>query len=130
MGMKNFLCTAALLALTLSAHAQSLVVLDLGTLGGPTSGATAINNATRITRQADTRPGITAPGPVRAFLWNQGMSDLGSLGGNFSISTAISSATNLNPERVVGFSTIPGEASTHAFLVNGNSLLDLHPRGS
>ena len=125
--MKNFLCTAALLALTLSAHAQSLVALDLGTLGGPTSGATAINNTTRITGQADTSRSTT-----NAFLWNPltSMNGLGSLGGNFSISTAISSPTTINPERVVGFSTILGERSTHAFLVNGTSLLDLHPHGS
>ena len=129
--MKNFLCTAALLALTLSAHAQSLVVLDLGTLGGPTSGATAINNVTRVTGQADTLPGANTPGPVRAFSWNQGtgMSNLGSLGGKLSISTAISNATTGLPEAIVGFSTLSGESVTRAFLVRSNSLLNLGTLG-
>ena len=122
--MKNLLYIAALLTLTASAHAQTqnFIVVDLGTLGGPTSGATALSNATHVTGQADTQPG-----PVRAFAWNAGtgMSNLGSLGGKFSVSTAISNATTINPERVVGFSTLVGDSVTHAFLVNSTSLIDL-----
>ena len=58
---------------------------DLGTLGGPTSRAAALNDRGQIVGDA-----ATASGETHAFLWQHGvMRDRGTLGGTFSTATAI-----------------------------------------
>jgi probable HAF family extracellular repeat protein len=60
-------------------------VTDLGTLGGASSGANAINNRGQVVGGSlNATPDPTNPGSteLRAFLWQDGvMSDLGTLGG-------------------------------------------------
>jgi probable HAF family extracellular repeat protein len=69
---------------------------DLGTLGGSSSWATAINPSGQVVGQSE-----TARGDEHAFFWEKGvMTDLGTLGGDRSL------AFGINPAgQVVGFST-------------------------
>src|SRR5262249_30943758 len=71
-------------------------VTDLGTLGGPTSTATAINNSGQVAGSADLANGLT-----HAFLFTAGkMTDLGGLPGyNFTTATAINDSG-----QVIGYS--------------------------
>ena len=58
---------------------------DLGTLGGTTSYATAINDRGQVVGNSPTIAGVT-----HAFLYGDGaMTDLGTLGGTTSYATAI-----------------------------------------
>ena len=56
-------------------------MIDLGTLGGASSGAEAVNDSGQVVGGSQ-----TASGANHAFLWTQagGMVDLGTLGGTFS----------------------------------------------
>jgi probable HAF family extracellular repeat protein len=61
-----------------AAVAQTYTLIELGTLGGSTSTANAINNANQIVGWS-----VTAEGATHPFLWSAGvLSDLGSLGSN------------------------------------------------
>jgi len=88
----------------------------LGTLGGPTSFATAVNENGDIVGQSD-----TSSLSQNAFLLTAGssqMQDLGSLG-------HLSSATGVNDsDEVVGFS-FNGSSQEHAFLWQGGVMRDL-----
>ena len=92
---------------SLSAFAQrlDLTLIDLGTLGGDTSGAGAINARGQVVGSSATGTGF------HAFLWQHGtMRDLGTLGGPFSEAVAINARG-----QVVGRSeTATGES--HAVL--------------
>jgi len=69
---------AVSLAVVGSAAAQTYTVVDLGTLGGSPSTASAINNANQIVGWS-----VNAEQATRPFLWSHGvLSDLGSLGPN------------------------------------------------
>lgn len=92
-------------------------VTDLGTLGGNYSIACDINNLGQIAGTS-----VTTNGNRRAFLWENGlMKSLGILGGSSSGATAIN-----DNGYVVGSSTVADESNdSHAFLWNGNSMVDL-----
>lgn len=78
------------------------VVRDLGTLGGTSSSARAVNSAGVIVGTSNV-PGSTLP---HAFVWKNGvMSDLGALAGGYSEATAIN-----DDGVIVGWSTIKSGA--------------------
>jgi len=94
-------------------------VVDLGTLGGSSSMATAINNAGFIVGQADTSSGASHP-----FLYNPAtasMQDLGTLGGATGSATCINAAG-----QVVGWATA-GNNIPRPFLWTSNGMADLTP---
>jgi probable HAF family extracellular repeat protein len=96
----------------------SYSVTDIGTLGGSTSQAIAINKAGVVTGTSD------LPGDIdsHVFVWTSsgGIKDLGTLGGSFAVGTGINSAGN-----VVGYSLLSNNV-THAFLyTSAGGLQDL-----
>jgi probable HAF family extracellular repeat protein len=114
---------------------QSGKVTDLGTLGGPSSIALALNERGQIVGSADTktrdRNGVWIQ---HAFLWQSGkMSDLGTLGGAYAASCG---AVDVNEHRqVVGAcwsNTISfGQCGNgqHAFLWQNGKMRDLGTLG-
>jgi probable HAF family extracellular repeat protein len=95
------------------------VMIDIGTLSGPSGTAQAINDKCEVVGVSD-----TAQGDQHAFLWKEGrMSDLGTLGGYGSAAVAIN-----NNGQIVGVSdTAAGER--HAFLWQGGHMTDLGTLG-
>jgi probable HAF family extracellular repeat protein len=93
--------------------------IDLGTLGGPTAAATAINAAGQIVGYSTNKAGKT-----RAFLWAKGtLRGLGHLGGGHSWAYGINKAG-----QVVGKSlTASGEY--HAFIWTNGVMKDLGTLG-
>jgi probable HAF family extracellular repeat protein len=82
-------------------------VQDLGTLGGTTSRATALDAGTVVGESG------TAGGDTHAFAYDRRtgrLTDLGSLGGTSSTAIAV------RGRYVVGNSTTPGDAATHGFV--------------
>jgi probable HAF family extracellular repeat protein len=108
-------CTLSFLALLApAASAQDYTVIDLGTLGGKSSGAFAINANGQITGTAR-----TAAGHQHAFLYQNGtMQDLGTLGGKSSAGLAI----NIKGQ-ITGYANTADEIQ-HAFMYDG-SMTDL-----
>ncbi len=97
-------------------------VVDLGTLGGSSSMATAINNAGLIVGQADTSSGASHP-----FLYNPAtasMQDLGTFGGATGSANAINSAG-----QIVGWATASNNIP-QPFLWSGSGLTNLTPAGA
>ena len=96
-------------------------IAALGTLGGPSSWANAINNNQQIAGASYIDDDI-----LHAFLYEQGaMRDIGSLGG------AITEARGLNDAGwVVGYSTyaddVPGIDFSSAFLYRDSAMFDLN----
>jgi probable HAF family extracellular repeat protein len=90
-------------------------VLDLGTLGGSTAGASAVNNAGQVIGASSLPgdpPGIPGVDPfTHAFLWSRdtGMIDLGTLGGTRSGAAAI------NERGQVAGNSYTSNGDTHAF---------------
>jgi probable HAF family extracellular repeat protein len=108
----------------------SSTVLDLGTLGGTYSNASAVNSSGQVVGMAYTAAGA---GYSHAFLWQNGaMTDLGTLGGAFSSAGDINDAG-----QIVGSSrTTADPTASHAFLwtptiANGTSgsMIDLGTLG-
>jgi probable HAF family extracellular repeat protein len=96
-------------------------MINIGTLGGTVSGATAINESNQVvgdsTLSSDNQT-------FHAFLFSGGsMIDLGSLGGN-SIAFGINQSG-----KVVGFSYLPGGTIFHGFLWNAGVMSDLGTLG-
>lgn len=88
----------------------SSIVLDLGTLGGTYSDASAVNASGQVVGMSYTAAGA---GSSHAVLWQNGaMTDLGTLGG------ATSSAGDINAAgQIVGSSRITADSTVnHAFL--------------
>ena len=108
-------------------------MIDIGTLGGGYAQAYAINDAGYITGASQTQ-GMGPMARTHAFIYrapsgpylrSQRMVDLGVLGGFFSSGMAINSYNH-----VVGFSTIgTDDWRVHAFLHNGNKMIDLGSLG-
>jgi len=94
-----------------NAQAWPYTVIDLGTLGGTSSAATAINATGQVTGSA-----TTSNGAEHAFLYSSdgGMIDLGSLGGKNSSGHAINAAG-----QVTGFATT-SDGAEHAFLYSSD----------
>jgi probable HAF family extracellular repeat protein len=89
------------------AAAGQYLVQEIGTLGGNTSVATAINDAGQVIGFS-----TTAAGSQHAFLFSNGvLQDLGTLGGSASTATALNGAG-----QVVGFSLLPDDQACRAFL--------------
>jgi probable HAF family extracellular repeat protein len=89
---------------------------DLGTLGGPNSSGSGVNDNGQVT-------GWGIVGTVTyAFLWDPvtGMRDLGTLGGILSFSSGINASG-----QVTGFSET-ADGLGHAFLWDGMSMFDLN----
>lgn len=110
---------AAILAGKAAEHALLLSAarfIDLGTLGGRTSFATAVNDANVVVGTS-----ATAAGANHAFLWERGvMQDLGTLpGGTLSQAQSVNRAG-----QVAGFAGVAGGAN-HAFLFDGGTMSDL-----
>jgi probable HAF family extracellular repeat protein len=90
-----------------SAGSPAFLAVDLGTLGGSTSSANAVNNSGLVVGDSM----IAHVADSHAFLWTPagGMVDLGTLGGTFSSAVAV----NTNGQ-VAGYSTTR-DGAWHAF---------------
>jgi probable HAF family extracellular repeat protein len=95
------------------------VAVDVGTFGGALSQAYGINSAGHVTGFAHV-PSQDA----HAFRYDGALNDLGTLGGKVSIGNAINVA-----DHVVGQSSLPGDAVSHAFLHDGQTMIDLGSLG-
>jgi probable HAF family extracellular repeat protein len=98
----------------------SYSTIDLGTLGGTSSNAGAVNGVGQVIGQSS-----TAVGYNHAFLWQNGsMTDLGTLGG------LRSGAADINDSgQIVGLSTPTGSTVNHAFLWQNGGMSDLGTLG-
>ncbi len=98
--------------------------IDLGTLGGPQSSATAINDRGTVIGWSETRSCA-----MHGFVWQQGkMVDLGTLGGPETAPVAID-----DRDQVVGWSSLRGSTASsprqHASLWQNGRMTDLGTLG-
>jgi probable HAF family extracellular repeat protein len=97
------------------ATAKTYTAVDLGTLGGMRTYATAINAAGKVVGGSDLPSGDT-----HAFIWEKGViSDLGTLGGRYSDAFGINERG-----QVVGVSET-AKGNKHAFLWSKGVMIDL-----
>src|SRR5262249_51045002 len=93
------------------------LMTDLGTLGGTTSVAHAVNDAGTIVGYA-----YTGGGDQHAFSYSGGvMTDLGTLGGTISYAYGINNAGT-----IVGYSFTTGNAAQDAIIDIGGVMIDLN----
>jgi len=100
-----------------SAATPSYTITDLGTLGGASADARAINNAGQAVGAS-----ATASSDTHAFLWTatDGMKDLGTLGGTFSRAFGINSLGH-----VVGVSALASGEQRPFFWTPAGGMQDL-----
>ena len=108
---------------------QDGTIQDLGTLGdGPDSFAILVNETGQVAGNSytDSIPTVFGVPTVHPFFWqkNRGMVDLGSLGGVFATSSGLN-----DRGQVVGFSTLTGDLTNHAFLWDQGTMQDLGTLG-
>ena len=106
---------------TPSPAGAAYTLIDLGTLGGSGSGASAINEAGQVIGTSYL-PGDTEQ---HAFVWENGvMTDLGTLGGSNSYPRYINEAG-----LVIGISDMPGDTYWHGFVWDpiNRVMIDLDP---
>ena len=102
---------------------KTVGMIDLGTLGGTSGQAYALNNRGQVVGQSNNTGDVTC----RAFLWDKtaGIRDLGTLGGEDAVAIALNDAGD-----VVGQAGVPGSVSCnewpmHAFLWRKGMMSDL-----
>jgi probable HAF family extracellular repeat protein len=106
-------------ALATAPEATAYAIVDLGTLGGTSSRANAVNTNGQVVGSS-----ATVAGQSHAFLWQDGvMTDLGTLGGATSVANGIN-----DKGQVVG-SSITAAGQTHAFLWQEGVMTDLGTLG-
>jgi len=95
-------------------------IVDLGTLGGVSSSANAINASGYVVGNSAINNGDS-----HAFVWYNGsIQDLGTLGGNISSACAINDLG-----QIVGDSYITDNSTSHAYLYSNHSMQDLGTLG-
>ena len=111
--------TSLLVALVLGAlltggagASSSPLAVDLGTLGGSSSFAVAVNGGGQVVGLIQGLRNANGDPVNHAFSWTQagGMVDLGTLGGTNSSAAAVNASG-----QVVGYSNTAGDAASHAF---------------
>ncbi|CAG1019771.1 hypothetical protein BURC_04687 [Burkholderiaceae bacterium] len=96
-------------------------MVDLGTLGGSSSAASAINNLGITVGTAYVR----GDADYHAFAHAGGrMVDLGTLGGRKSVATGLN-----NLGQIVGYATVRGETRAAGFIYSGRRMIDLGTLG-
>lgn len=114
-----FMGLAVLLAAPPARAQARYTVTDLGTLGGKTSQAYAINSANQIVGQADT----SVSGQSHAFFYSQGqMTDIDTAGSSISVAYGLN-----NLGQATGAFTVSGV--THAFFYNQGQMTDIGTLG-
>lgn len=100
------------------------VAVDLGTLGGPESQATYVNDLGQVVGRS-----TTADGHERVFFWADGvMTDVGTLGGTASRTLGALPSRGLgNGGHVIGWSATSGSDVSNLFLWHQGTMTDLGP---
>ena len=111
---------------------QNGVMQDLNTLGGPDAFAQYVNNngqVAGVSYSSYTPDPNTGLPPLHPFLWQNGkMKDLGNFGGTNDFLGPFIYGLNSRGE-VTGNMALPGDQTAHAFLWNGEKLIDLNAGG-
>jgi probable HAF family extracellular repeat protein len=109
---------------------QNGVMHDLGTLGGPDTVETNMNQQGQIVGQSftnDTPNPTTGLPTMDPFLWTNGhMRDLGSLGGTFG---GVGDQGLNERGEVAGTSNLAGDQISHPYLWDGTTMIDLGTLG-
>lgn len=114
-----YLCSVLCLPLLAAAADKTLYrVTPLGTLGGPTSQASALNDAGQIAGWSDVLPGVPPDqNTTHAFLFDSSIHDLGTLGGDFSRANAI------NDDQVIVGSSADSTGAEFPFVWSRGTML-------